>query len=342
MARFSGVSDGTVPANTNSLVATTLPKLQRSIIDQFFNATPFFKWIRKKGRARVWDGGDTMEIPLLFKDPGMAKAYASYEPLDAKPPEGITTAIYAKSKYRVPLLYSRSMMAANAGESQIVDLVQGLRDQARKSLVRKINADLWSETAQDPKEIGGIYKLLEENVAASQTAICGGIDKATYTWWRHQYGTACSASAAAGLGILSKFRKLHMACAKGDERPDLSVCDDATFCNIEDKLTSVRFVNPDSIDWGFDTISYKGVNIMHDETINSDSEDGDGDGSLFLLNTDFLTLYFGKDANFKIIAPEYDKKQDCYLGVTLVDLQLVCSHMRRQGVLVGGAYGLAA
>lgn len=342
MARFSGVAAGTVPASTNSLIATTLPKLQKTIVDQFFQSTPFFFWLKEKGRARTWDGGDTMEIPLLFKENPMAKAYSSYEPLDAKPPEGITTSIWALTKYRVPLLYSRSMMAANAGESAIVDLIQALRDQARKSLVRKINADLWTEATADPKEITPMYSMVEENAAASQVAAPGGISKSTYTWWRHQYATASSASAGTALGILPKFRQLHMACADGNEKPDLAICDDSTYTNIEDKLQSaVRYVNPDSIDWGFDNISYKGVTIMHDTTLNADGANGDGDGSLFLLNTDFLTLYIGANANFRVIAPEYDKKQDCYLGVTLVDLQLVCSHMRRQGVLVGGAFATA-
>lgn len=338
MARFSGVAGGTVPANTNSLVATTLPKLQKTIIDQFFDSTPFFMWLREKNRAKTWDGGDTMEIPLMFKNNVMAKAYSSYEPLDAKPPEGITTSIWSLCKYRVPLLYSRSMMAANAGESQIVDLIQGLRDQARKSLVRKINADLWTESTPDPKEITPMYQMLEENTAASQTAAPGGIAKGTYSWWRHQYSTIASG----GSGIMSAMRKLYMNCKGGDEKPDLAICDESTFCNIEDKLqTAVRYVNPRSVDWGFDNVSYKGVTIMPDETIDDDDADANGDGSLFLLNTDFLTLYIGKNANFRVIPPEYDKKQDCYLGVTLVDLQLVCSQMRRQGVLVGGAFASA-
>ena len=68
MARFSGVAAGTVPANTNVLVSTTLPKLQRQIVDQFFEATPFFFWIREKNRTKPWEGGDTLEVPLLYGD----------------------------------------------------------------------------------------------------------------------------------------------------------------------------------------------------------------------------------------------------------------------------------
>lgn len=342
MARFDGVAAGTVPASVSSLIAVTLPKLQKTVVDQFFDSTPFFKYLRTKGRARSWDGGDTMEIPLLFNQNPMAKAYQSYEPLDAKPPEGITTSVWALTKYRVPLLYSRSMMAANAGESAIVDLISALRDQASKSLVRKINADLWSEDTQNPIEVTSMYGMLEESTAASQTAAPGGISKSTYTWWRHNYDTCSSASAGSALGVLPKFRRLHMACSDNGETPDLAICDDFTYTNTEDILqTAVRYTNQDSPNWGFDSIGYKGVTIMHDPTLNADGANGDGDGSLFLLNTDFISLYIGSNANFKMIAPEYDKRQDCYLGVTLVDLQLVCNQMRRQGVLTGAAFKTA-
>jgi hypothetical protein len=230
------------------------------------------------------------------------------------------------------------MAAANRGESAIVDLIAALRDQARMSLVDKINTDLYSESAQDSTEITSMYNMLEENAQASQTKVCGGISKSTYTWWRHQYKTI----AAAAAGIMGGIRELYMNCSDGSDSPDLAVCDDYTFINLEDKLqTAVRFVNPRAVDWGFDNVTYKGMTIMHDSSIADDSHDGDGDGTLFMINSKYLTLYVGSDANFKIIPPEYDKKQDCFLGVIYVDLQLVCSQMRRQGVLKGGAYASA-
>jgi len=41
MPRFTGTDVGTVPAYTNALVSTTLPKIQPEIVDNFFTATPF-------------------------------------------------------------------------------------------------------------------------------------------------------------------------------------------------------------------------------------------------------------------------------------------------------------
>jgi hypothetical protein len=80
---------------------------------------------------------------------------------------------------------------------------------------------------------------------------------------------------------------------------------------------------------------------MFDKTIDDDDHDGDGDGTLFMLNSKYLNLYIGTDANFRIIPPEYDKFQDTFVGVILVDLQGVCTQMARQGVMTGGAYATA-
>jgi hypothetical protein len=51
MARFAGAAAGTVPASTNSLIALTLPKIRKQVVDQFFEATPFFWYTRQKNRC---------------------------------------------------------------------------------------------------------------------------------------------------------------------------------------------------------------------------------------------------------------------------------------------------
>ena len=187
MARFSGGAAGTVPASTNVLVATTLPKLQKQVVDNFFQATPFFWYIREKNRAKTWEGGDTLEIPVLYDENPMARAYQSYEVMDCKPPQGITTTIWSLAHYRVPLMYSRQTADANRGESQIVDLIDALKEQANLSLVRAINTDLFSESAQQATKINSLYHVIEENAATAQTNVVGGVSKSTYSWWRHQH-----------------------------------------------------------------------------------------------------------------------------------------------------------
>lgn len=335
MARFSGVAGGTVPANTNVLVSTTLPKLHRQVIDQFFTAKPFFFWMREKNRVMPWDGGDTLEVPLLFSDNPTAKEYQTYETLDVQPPRGITTSTWALTHYRVPIMYSRPMANANRGPSQIVDLIATLKDQAMNSLITKINDHLFSTDSQVSTRINSMYHLVEENTAASQAETPGGISKGTYTWWRHQYVT----NITNGNGILYALRQLYMDCSDGSDIPDLALCDDYSFINLEEKLsTATRFVNPRAVDFGFENMTYKGMTIMFDKSIPDDGHDAEGDGNMFMLNTKYLKLAVGTDANFRIVPPEWDFKQDAFVGAIIVDLQNICTQMRRQGYLQGGSH----
>lgn len=338
MARFSGVSAGTVPASVNSLVATTLPKLQKSVVDNFFNATPLLMWLKEKGRTKPWNGGDTMEVPLLIQDNPMGGAYLAWQPMDIRPPRGVTTAIYSLAHYRIPIAYSRIMAAANRGESQVVNLIQTLKDQAELSLRKVINTDLWGTTANAVK-INALPVMLEELASPTQTAVVGGISKSAYaSWWFHPYKSIASTAT----GIMSAIRQLYMQAGDGSDFPDLFVCDDYTYTNLEDKLqTAVRFVNPDAIDWGFENVVYKGMTIMYDKSINDDGANSDGDGTGYMLNTKYVNLYIGTDANFRVVPTEYDLKQDAFVGAILVDLQLCISQMRKQAVLQGGAYAAA-
>jgi hypothetical protein len=345
MPRFASsvVAAGTIPANVNALIATTLPKVQPSIVDNFFNATPFFWWMKDKGRADTWDGGESIEIPVMYDGNPNAKAYDQYEVMDATPPQGIGTTVWRMAHYRVPIMYSRNTAVSNRGDSAVVNLIAALKQQAELSLTSAINTDLFTTSRTvNNKLIYSMYQIVDETASASQTLVIGGILRTTYTWWRNQYISCCSASASAGLGLAQSLRMLYAQCENGSDHPDLGLCDRATMWNLEGKLaTSIRFVNQRAAEFGFDNMTYKGMTIMSDQAILDDDYNANGDGSLFLLNTKYLKLMLGSDANFKVLAPEYDKWQDAFIGAILVDIQLTCSNCKRQGSLVGGAFGLA-
>src|SRR5574340_410826 len=138
MPRFASsvVASGTIPANVNALIATTLPKVAPSIADNFFNATPFFWWMKDKGRMTVYDGGESIELPIMYDENPNAKAYDNYEVMDATPPQGIGTSVWKMAHYRVPIMYARSTAAANKGDSAVVNLIDALKQQAELSLTK--------------------------------------------------------------------------------------------------------------------------------------------------------------------------------------------------------------
>ena len=338
MPRFpsSAISGGTLPTEVNALIASTLPKIAPAIADNVFNATPFLWFMRQKGRVKPWDGGESIEEPIMYDKNPYARAYTNYEVMDAGPPQGIGTSVWSMAHYRVPIMYSRNSAAANSGQAQVLSLIQSLRQQAELSLVDAINTDFTDEiSSQDSTKINSIFFVVEANAKGSQSFAPGGISKSTYSWWRNQYRVLSSTNQ----GILKNLRQIYVDCANGNDTPDLAVCDDMTYVNLETKIAeNQRFVNEDAARVGFENFTYKGMTIFYDKALPNDDGDGSGDGSMFLVNTKYLKLYIGTDANFRVVQPEYDRWQDAYVGVILVDIQLVCNNCKRQGCLEGGAY----
>jgi hypothetical protein len=337
MPRFSSavVAAGSIPANINALIATTLPKVQPSIVDNFFQATPYFWWMKDKGRSSVYDGGESIEIPIMYDENPNAKAYDAYEVMDATPPQGIATTVWKMAHYRVPIMYSRTTAAANKGDSAVVNLIDALKQQAELSLTRCINTDLFTTSRTvNNKLIYSMYQVVDTATVASQTLIIGGISRSTYTWWRNQWSSI--ATTAGSTGIADGIRAAYANCSDGSDHPDLALADTLSYWHLESKLaTSIRYVNQRAAEFGFDNMTYQGMTIMQDKSITGTNVDGAG--SIFLLNSKYQKLHLGSDANFKIITPEYEKWQDAYVGAILVDIQQTCSNCRRNGVLQGGA-----
>lgn len=339
MPRFTNatVGTGTVIANQNALVASTLPKLSSEIADNIFTDLPFFFWIRNKNKVKAWDTGESLEVPLMYEENPYAGAYDDYQLMDAGPPQGFGNAVYMRAKYRVPIMYAATTLSANSGRAQIYNLIDKLKMQATKSLEKVINTDLWRADGTDASsttKITNIPYIIEADLAASQDSTVGGIIKDTYTWWRNQYTNGTGSTAD---GVLSFLRANVVACTDGNDAPDLGLCDSESYLEIEDEaFDKRRFVNADAADFGFANVVYNGVTYMYDKSIDAlVTGDSVGDGLTYHINSDHLYVAVCTDRNFQVIPPTYDVNQDCYLGAVITHMQVVADKMSSLGVVKG-------
>lgn len=347
MPRFSGITDGTVLSNQNLLVATTFPKMQREIVDNFFTQTPFFFWMRQKNRIRQWNGGESYEARLMYAANPYAAAYSDYEVASVGPATGFGNAVYQRAKYRVPIMYAGSTLDANSGEAAVANLVTDLKEQAQKSLVKVLNDDLLDSqvgnAAVDFTKLTSLYRIIEREAAASQEQIIGGITKYTNSWWVNQYLLHDGVEA----DYLEDVRRNAIACADGNDGPDMGLCDETSYAKLEDQAFAKRyFTNADVADFGFQNVLYNGCTYMLDKNVdNDDDADGtpneSGEGSIFHINSKYLYLAISPGYNFKIIPPEYDPMQDAWVGFVYVHLQVIATNLARQGVVAGTAYTAA-
>lgn len=78
-------------ANVDSLLATTLSSIQKTLADNIFTRYPLLYWLKEKNKV-VLSGGATIVQPLMYAVNSTAKPYNAYDILDTTPQDGLTSA----------------------------------------------------------------------------------------------------------------------------------------------------------------------------------------------------------------------------------------------------------
>jgi hypothetical protein len=113
------------------------------------------------------------------------------------------------------------------------------------------------------------------------TGTVGGIDAASYTWWRNQYKTDTTASAS---NIEALIDGMWLSTIRGTDKPDLLIAGKSMFTFYKNALGS----NQRFMDWreadtlNFEGLKYQNATVLFDPTCLTTR--------LYGLNTKDLTL----------------------------------------------------
>ena len=116
---------------------------------------------------------------------------------------------YSWRQYAGTFVMSTVEEAQNRGSNAKFDLASGKADNLLKSMRRKINTDLF--TAQAGVAMLGLPDLVATDPT---TGTVGGINRATYTWWRNQQTSGAQTTSAYD-NLRSSMRTIHVACSTG-------------------------------------------------------------------------------------------------------------------------------
>jgi len=140
------------------------------------------------------------------------KAISDTETLEVTRVPVFDEAEYVWRTYAGDFVISTFEEAINRGASQKIDLLAGKAENLRLSMRKQINEDIFSNgTNFGGKSLGGLQLLVPDNPA---TGTRGGINAATYTFWRSQQ-TSGAATSSAYDNLRSSMRTINVACSKG-------------------------------------------------------------------------------------------------------------------------------
>jgi hypothetical protein len=278
-----------------------------------------------KGKIKPFSGGSKILQELSFAENTNAGWYSGYDILPVGVSDVISAAEFNIKQAAVPVVMSGLEMLQNAGKERMIDLMEARLTVAESTLANLISGGLYSDgTGAGGKEIDGLDAAIPVDPT---TGTYGGIDRATWTFWRNQVGGGASTDPT---NIQQRMNALWASLVRGTDRPDLIMVDNDFWGDYTASLQAQqRFTSPDVGQLGFPTLKYMDADVCLDGGIGGFCPAY----TAFFLNTDYLHYRPHSARNMVPLSPNrrYATNQDAEVQILAWAGNLTCSGAQFQG-----------
>lgn len=264
----------------DSLISTTIENYQKRLTDNVFTDRVLTWYLNDKARVKLRGGTKIIE-PLIYDDNSTFASYSGYDAIALTPQEGITDAEFDWKQLAVSIAISGIEEAKNAGEQQIIDLLEAKLFQAEETMKEGLNTMLFSDgTGNSGKDFTGLAAIV------GTTNTVGNINGTTDTWWQ-SYVDSTAAVLSEG-----QMRTAYNTVSRGNDQPDMIITTQTLFEKYESLLTpNVRYSDVKMANLGFQNLMFKGAPVVYDRACQS--------GVMYFLNSKYIGLVGHTDKWFK-------------------------------------------
>lgn len=317
--------------NLSEIITTTLRNRSGKLADNVTDNNALLKRLKKRGKVKPVSGGRTIVQELEYAENSTFKRYSGYELLNIAPSDVFTAAEFNYAQAAVAVSISGLEELQNAGEHAIIDLLESRIANAERTLVNNIAADCYSDgTADGGKQIGGLALLVDTSPA---TGTVGGIDAATWTFWRNvAYDATTDGGAAASASTIQSYmNRVYLQLVRGTDKPDLIVADNNYYrFYLESLQTIQRVASDDMAQAGFESLKYMGSDVVLDGGYGGNAPAN----RMFFLNTNYIHFRPHSARNFVPIGGERESvNQDAVVKLIGFAGNMTVSNRFLQGVL---------
>jgi hypothetical protein len=258
--------------------AITEKKFIPKLADNIFDSNPLLQRHKKKSYVKV-DGGERIIQPLMYATVTSSGWFAGADSLDTADNETITAAEYTWKQIYANISLKRLDELKNSGESQVLSLVKNKVKGAEKTIKDTMGTGLYNAGATANAIIG-----LRDIVATDQTV--GGISQSSYSWWQGQVDSSTTTL------TLSAMQTQHTAASVDNDMPTVIMTTRALYNSYYALLQpQQRFTDSDTGKGGFTSLMFNGIPVIPDSHCPANH--------MFMLNENYLHLYYHKDENFR-------------------------------------------
>jgi hypothetical protein len=286
--------------------------------------------LKQRGNVKPFSGGNVILQELSFAENANAGYYSGYETLPVAASDVISAAQYDIKQAACPVTISGLEQLQNAGKEQIIDLLEARMTVAESTMANLIAGGVYSDgTGSGGKQITG----LNAQVAVDPTTgTVGGIDRATWNFWRNKIfkATTTGGAATTAANIQSYMNQLWASLVRGQDRPDLIIMDNAYWSFYMNSLQAIqRFTGDTDAKLGFVSVKYMDADVVLDGGIGGFCPAK----TMFMLNTKYIFLRPHSQRNMVPLSPgqRYSVNQDAAVQILAWAGNLTASGLQFQG-----------
>lgn len=324
------------------IIATTIQNRSGELADNVTNNNALLKRLKSRGNVRPFAGGNVILEEVMYTDTTTANAnsYSGYETLNITPNSPVSAAQFNITQYAAAVTISGLEMLQNAGEQQIIDLIDARMEIAEAQLLNRIASDIYGDgTGNSGKNITGLAAAVPD---APGSGTYGGIDRSAWSFWQSKKysGVTDGGAAVSAANIQQYMTALAIKLVRGTDKADLIVADNNYFQLYVNSLQAIQRVqSEESGGAGFSSLKFYGggqsADVVLDGGVYTGGQTGATSNHMWFLNTNYIKFRPHKDRNFVPIGGERQAvNQDAIVKLIGWAGNLTMRGSQFQGVLI--------
>lgn len=327
-------------ANLSDIITVGIQSRTGQLADNVTQNTALLMKLKQRGNVKTFSGGNVILQELAYNDTTTRNAgsYSGYDVIDITPNSPISAAQFDIKQYAAAVSVSGLEQIQNSGKEAIIDLVEGRIMVAEAQLMDRISAGIYSNgTGNGGKDITGLAAAI---ATAPTSGTYGGINRATWTFWRNvSFGAVTNGGAAAtSANIQSYMNRTALQLVRGTDSPDLIVADNNYYRLYLESLQAIQRVTSEEMAAaGFSSLKFYGAGKACDVVLDGGIGGSMTANQMYFINTKYMFFRPHKDRNFVPIGPDrMSINQDAVVKLIGWAGNLTCSGAQFQGVLHAG------
>ena len=316
--------------NLSEIITTTLRNRTGKLADNVSKNNALLYRLKQRGRNKPAAGGRTLVQELSYAENGTFMWYSGYDPLDIAATDVISAAEFDWKQAAVAVTISGLEQLQNSSKEKILDLLESRIEVAEKTMQNQISAACYSDgTGNGGKQIGGLQLLVAD---APSSGTVGGINRATWTFWRNIARDSSVASVTlSATTIQSEMGIVYTQLVRGTDRPDLIITDNNNWLLYLASLQAIQRITNDNLGQaGFTNLKYMDADVVLDGGVGN----GCPADHMYFLNSDYIHYRPHSDRNMVVMGGErMNTNQDAIVKLIGFAGNMTASNCSLQGVL---------